>query len=374
MINLSAKQQAAAAAAITLLAVGFIVAVSFCLFILLGWFFIFFSRVFLPLAVAGILALMLKPYYEWLRKAVRFRLLAVALVFLTLLVPLVGFCWFFGSLVVQQATDLVRDIPHMLEHLQEKLEARWPEIEAYWEKHGLETRVRELVQEQGGAIARSLGQIGAGVLAAGVGIFRTVAGYLGWFVLPVYLGFFLMAQAPAKMNADGLLPFLKPETRRDVVYLATEFVKIVVAFFRGQIVIALLQGVMYAIGFALAGLKYGILIGFIMGLLNIVPYLGSMVGLAMSLPMAYFQPGGGWDQLMWTALVIVVVQAIEGNLLTPKIMGERTGLHPVLIIFAMFFWGTALNGIMGMILAIPLTAFAAVFWRLAKTRYIREIF
>ena len=71
-------------------------------------------------------------------------------------------------------------------------------------------------------------------------------------------------------------------------------------------------------------------------------------------------------------VVIAVVQTIEGYVLTPKIMGDRTGLHPMVIIIAMFFWGTAFGGILGMILAIPLTAFAVVFWRLAKEKYIQE--
>ena len=71
-------------------------------------------------------------------------------------------------------------------------------------------------------------------------------------------------------------------------------------------------------------------------------------------------------------IVFAVVQAVEGYILTPRIMGERTGLHPLVIIVAIFFWGSALNGIMGMILAIPLTAFLVVFWRLARERYIDE--
>ena len=72
-------------------------------------------------------------------------------------------------------------------------------------------------------------------------------------------------------------------------------------------------------------------------------------------------------------VVFLIVQMVEGYYLTPKIMGGRTGLHPMMIIFAIFFWGTALGGIMGMILAIPLTAFLVVFWRLAKEKYITEL-
>ena len=111
----------------------------------------------------------------------------------------------------------------------------------------------------------------------------------------------------------------------------------------------------------------------VLGFLNIIPYLGSMIGLAIGLPLAYFQQGGGWSLLAGVLIVFAIVQLIEGYLLTPRIMGERTGLHPMAIIFAVFFWGSALQGILGMILAIPLTAFLVVLWRLAREKYIGEL-
>jgi predicted PurR-regulated permease PerM len=110
-----------------------------------------------------------------------------------------------------------------------------------------------------------------------------------------------------------------------------------------------------------------------LGLLNIIPYLGSIVGLGVALPLAYLGDDGGIIRVALALVVFGVVQTIEGYLLTPKIMGNRTGLHPALIIFAVFFWGVALGGILGMILAIPLTAFAVVFWRLLKKKYITEV-
>ena len=130
---------------------------------------------------------------------------------------------------------------------------------------------------------------------------------------------------------------------------------------------------MFAIGFALVGLPYGIVIGMALGLLNIIPYLGSIAGLGVALPMAYFGTEGGVTRLVLVLIVFSAVQVIEGYFLTPRVMGNRTGLHPALIIFAVFFWGVALGGILGMMLAIPLTAFAVVFWRLLKKKYITEV-
>jgi len=112
-----------------------------------------------------------------------------------------------------------------------------------------------------------------------------------------------------------------------------------------------------------------LVLGLSLGILNIVPYLGTIIGLSIALPLAFLQPDGGMPLVGLVLLVFVIVQNIEGWFLTPRIMGEQTGLHPVMIIVAIFFWGTAFNGILGMILAVPLTAFFVTAWRLAKHKY-----
>jgi predicted PurR-regulated permease PerM len=129
------------------------------------------------------------------------------------------------------------------------------------------------------------------------------------------------------------------------------------------------MGVLLATGFSLIGLRFGLFLGLAVGVLNIVPYLGTMVGLAVVLPLAFFQPDGGWKLLGLAVLVEVAVQIIEAFFLTPKIMGATTGLHPMVIIVAILFWGTALGGFLGILLAVPLTAFFATAWRLAKHKY-----
>jgi predicted PurR-regulated permease PerM len=133
--------------------------------------------------------------------------------------------------------------------------------------------------------------------------------------------------------------------------------------------IGFIMGLLYAIGFSVVGLRFGAVIGMILGLLNIVPYLGSILGLVVTVPLALFQPEGGWHLVFLMLGVQVVVQNIEGFFLTPKIMSDRTGLHPVVVITAIFFWGTALDGVLGMVLAIPLTAFFVTAWRLAQRKY-----
>ena len=201
----------------------------------------------------------------------------------------------------------------------------------------------------------------------------SLAGLLSWAVLPVYLIFLLIAPPFSFDKLGEFMPYLKKDQREDVLFLIRQFVDIVVAFFRGQLTIAFAQGGMMAIGFSVVGLSYGFILGLLFGILNLVPYLGNLIGLMITIPLAWFQPDGGWGVLIGVLVTLGIVQVVESYVLTPRIMGKSTGLHPMAVIFAMFFWGTAMSGILGLILAIPLTAFLVVFWRLAKEKYLPKI-
>ena len=372
-MRLSERQQRAVATAVTILAAVVILCAVVAVLWLVAEFLKRFSSVFLPLAVGGVAALVFNPYFEWLRRRLRLpTVLALATVFVSILVPLVAFFWFFGALVVDQVTDLVGRLPEWWARVVEDIQERWPKVVRFFEENPWGQRIREAVEGQQAKLVSGLQGVGETALSAGAVLIRGLGTVLAWAVLPVYFAFFLMADPGKFANLERYLPFLKSETRKDLVYLAQEFVNMVVSFFRGQLIVALLQGLLFAIGFSVVGLRYGFVLGLVLGFLNIIPYLGSIVGLSVALPLALFQSGGGWILVAWVVGVFAVVQMIEGYLLTPKIMGDRTGLHPVAIIVAIFFWGSALNGILGMILAIPLTAFLVVAWRLAKEKYIQE--
>jgi predicted PurR-regulated permease PerM len=213
-------------------------------------------------------------------------------------------------------------------------------------------------------------------------VFKTAwTGLLGFFakmtylaVIPIYLFYFLSSNRNLIDELEKEISFLSESVKEDVVFLIREFVSILVSFFRGQLLIGLLMGVGYAIGFSISGLKFGITLGLLFGLLNIVPYLGSIVGIVIALLVAYLQPGGiaesgEWSVLLGCGVSFVAIQVIESYYLTPKIMGQQTGLHPVVVMVSIFFWGTALGGILGMIFGIPLTAFIIVAWRLLCRKY-----
>jgi predicted PurR-regulated permease PerM len=374
VLRLGSRQQAAVATALTLVAAAVIVAAV----IGVGWlgtqFLRRFSHVFLPLAVGAIAALVFHPYYRWLRKRLKLPTgLAVILIFLSILIPIVAFGWFFGAIAVHQISEMLTKLPDWWDKTAEEAKQRWPQVRQFFEENPWGQRLRTIAEGQREMVIDSLQSFGGKALSAGAGIARGIATLVTWAVLPVYFVFFLVAEPKKRLELDDLLPFLKPETRKDVSYLVTEFVNIVVAFFRGQLIIAFLQGVLFAIGFSVIGLRYGFVLGLLLGLLNIIPYLGSIIGLGIGLPLAYFQQGGGLLLVGLVLVVFTVVQLIEGYGLTPRIMGDRTGLHPIAIIVAVFFWGSALQGILGMILAIPLTAFLVVFWRLARDKYIGEL-
>ena len=373
-IELSPRQSATVGVAITALSAGVILLVVFGLFLLFARFVAVFSSVFLPLAVAVILALVMRPVQQVFQERMRLPPAAsVAAVFIAVLLPLAMFLWFFGALAVSQLTELARKLPELTSQAQAFVATHWPQVEKLWDQYGMAGRVQEFLSQEADSIVNAVRSMTRSAFSAGASAFRSVAAALSWFVLPVYLAFFLMTPPFPRKDWAELLPFLKEDTRKDVVYLVREFINIIVSFFRGQLIVALGQGLLFAIGFALVGLQHGFIIGLLLGFLNIIPYLGSMLGLAIALPLAFFQADGGPARLGLVMAVFVVVQLIEGYYLTPKVMGERTGLHPLMIIVALFFWGTAFDGIAGMILAIPLTAFLVVFWRLVKAKYITEI-
>ena len=197
-------------------------------------------------------------------------------------------------------------------------------------------------------------------------------GYIGFIVglgfVPLYLFFALLSGHRLKEHTRSALFLFTQERQKELVYLGQIFVDYVTAFFRGQLIIALVMGVMMAIGFTLIGLKAAIFFGLALGILSIVPYLGFLVGIVTVLPVAYLQPDGGGQLVMLVVAVIAITQLVESMLLTPKIMADRSGLHPVVVVVSILFWGTVLGGVVGMILAVPLTAFLLTLGEHIKSR------
>lgn len=341
-------------------------------FVLMGRLMGHFSSVLWPLATAGILALILRPAVDVLQRRLRLRRIpAVVVLYLAFVLVIAGLMLMITPPLVEQILSFIEFAPEFWKRAVAEAQMHYPEWVGFAERQMEKPAIRNMVENLGKEAQALLSQALPSLKAAGVGVLGVFAFVTQLAIVPIYLFFFLLSRQEPTRNLGDHLPFLKPDVRSDVVFLAREFIAIVVSFFRGQLVIGLIMGGLLALGFSLVGLKFGLFIGLALGILNIVPYLGTIIGLSVALPLAFLQPEGGWSLVAYVLGVFVAVQMIEGWFLTPKIMGDRTGLHPVTIIVAIFFWGTALNGIFGMILAIPLTAFFVTAWRLMKYKYFK---
>jgi len=360
-----------------------------CLFVLLffaGWgvyylslFLDSFASVLWPLAAAVILSVLLSPVVELFERTLGLRkslsiLLLYALVLLTC-----GFLlWGLGGQVLGQArefTEASADWPERVEQgiRQNISQENWNLVSSRFEQFKQEWRsALSALSNQAPRVAQSSTRLIKGAWDGLSSFFAQIACLA---IVPVYLFYFLSSKRNYLREFFGQVPFLRADVRDDLNYLALQFREIIEAFFRGQLIIGIMMGVGYAVGFTLCGLKFGLALGLLFGLLNVVPFLGSLVGFFTAFAVAYFQPGGigetgQYDVLVGCLLTFTMVQLIESYWLSPKVMGERTGLHPVAIIASVFFWGTVFGGLLGMIVGIPLTAFLIVAWRLIRQKYL----
>ncbi|MEO6005515.1 MAG: AI-2E family transporter [Opitutus sp.] len=370
---LGPTQRRIAAFALTLLAIFGSVALVVGALIVIGQSISFFSSVLWPLATAGVMALILRPVVEWLERRLRLRRLsAVIILYALFALAVTGLLIAVLPPLIDQTVSFVIYLPTLWESALMYIRAHYPQWVELVQQRLDNPTVRQISEGLVTQAQALFGEALPSLKAAGGGLMGVVVFVTHVAIIPVYLFFFLVARREPTHALPQHLSFLRPSVRDDIVFLIREFVSIIEAFFRGQLLIGLIMGALLAIGFTIIGLKFGLFIGLMLGVLNIVPYLGTIIGLTVTLPLAFFQPEGGWKLIGLVLLVKMIVQAVESWFLTPKIMGAQTGLHPAVVIIAIFFWGTAFDGILGMLLAIPLTAFFVTAWRLARFKYLRR--
>ncbi len=364
---LSPGQRTVTAMAATGVAAVLLIVVAFLALWMLREFISLFAFVIWPLAIAGILAVLLRPSVVRLEKWLKLsRVQAILVLYLFVGVACLTLGLLLVPLIISQLLDLAHTVPdfirNAIHHLREVL-AQYPDV--YQSVKGY------LNDKSWSAQFANASEHVITLLKAAPATMRTIFELAAAIaVIPVYLFFLLESNRNLSRDFRTQLSFLPTQLRDDVVFLSNEFANIMVSFFHGKLLIGLIMGVMKAIGFMFIGVQGGFVLGMFFGLLNIVPYLGSILGLAVVLPIAYFQPDGGWQLMIEAAGVFAVVQFLEAYYLTPKIMGHHTGLHPMVILLSIFFWGEALHGFLGLILAVPLTAFLVVAWRLLKSKYL----
>jgi predicted PurR-regulated permease PerM len=178
---------------------------------------------------------------------------------------------------------------------------------------------------------------------------------IGLVLIPIYAFYFLLEKRGIKSHWKDYLPIRNSHAKDELIFVLSAVNQYLIAFFRSQVLVALCNGIMYAIGFSIIGLDYALLLGFFAVLLTIIPFLGAVVVCIIGLLIAVMQ-SGDWYQPFLVLVVVVVVQSIEAFLISPKIMGHRVGLHPMIIIVAVIAGTTIFGGLIGGVLAIPFAA------------------
>ncbi|HRI14439.1 MAG TPA: AI-2E family transporter [Verrucomicrobiota bacterium] len=197
------------------------------------------------------------------------------------------------------------------------------------------------------AVRWALGQVGR--VASWFGLLA------GLFLVPVYAFFLLLEEKAIARSWTDYLPVANLDVKRETIFVLRSINDALIVFFRGQVLVAFCDGILYALGFLIIGLPYALLIGLMACFVTIIPFLGAALTCGTALIIALVQ-FGDWQHLVLVFAVFAVVQTIEGFVLVPKIVGDRVGLHPLMVIVALMLGTTLLGGILGGILAIPFTA------------------
>jgi predicted PurR-regulated permease PerM len=319
-----------------------------CVFIAFSW---LFSTVLMPFILGFAVAYLLNPL---IFKIERFKLKRKPASLLILL----SFFFLLFLVISVISPILFREMAEFAEELPNYLDKVWlsaqPFIENLQTQLGLETEDDMItsIKPHIGKIAEAGSGFLKHIISGGMAVFDFT---LTLFLTPI-VAYFLLKEWPKITEwVYGLMPRDHENTLKNL--LSQIDIKLS-GFVRGQLSVCAVIGILYAIALMIAGLKYGFFIGLLAGALSVIPLVGSVVGLLISVMVAWFQ-SGDISYVGIIAIIFFVGQIIEGNLLTPKLVGDSVGLHPLWIIFSLMAGGSVF-GIMGMFLAVPIAAIVGV--------------
>jgi predicted PurR-regulated permease PerM len=321
-----------------------------------------FSTILLPFVAGMALAYFLDPVADWLERRGLSRMAATTLILLAFVILLVLALIIVIPLLATQATDFAEKVPGYITSLQQLVADPNSTVMPEWMK-GQIGALKENVAKYAGEGASFLAGVFVQIWASG----KALVDILSLLVITPVVAFYILLDWDKMVaKVDGWVP-------RDWVgvvrRLAGEMDHAIAGFVRGQGTICLVLAILYGGSLSLAGLNFGLLIGIVAGLISFIPYLGSLVGLVLSVGVALVQ---FWPDYPWILLIAGIFfagQIIDGYVLQPKLIGERVGLHPVWLMFALLAFG-ALFGFVGLMVAVPASASIAVLVRYAISRYL----
>lgn len=377
-------------AALTGLALLVVVALVCAVLFGLGAVFVALEPVLLPVVIAGFLAYLLSPGVALVQRRMPKRIWAVVTVMSLAGVLLVGLGCAIVPPLVQQTGELVTKREQILVSVVEAGKAQLSEnrllqksVDVLYSKMLKDARASELPPEdyenlsqemtyEGKLIAilsfnsSYLTEKAIGWLTAGTRALSGVSmAFIGAIMVPVFLFYFLLESAGIAKNWHTVLPIRRSAFREEVVGTLQEINNYIISFVRGQMLVSVIDGVILAIALKIMGLPYAITIAAAAALLGIIPYLGMISTWIPAALIAWFT----WHDVSHVVIVSVIfgcVSQFDGWVLQPRIVGSRVKMHDLTVMFSVLFWSYVIGGVVGALLAVPLTASVKVIF----TRYI----
>lgn len=312
--------------------------------------------VILPFVVGGAIAYFLDPVADRLQRAGLGRAAATTLISLLALLVMVALVLAVIPTLVNQMTALVNAAPDIVRRLQDFLTTQFPDLADNT------STIRQSLAELGDTIKSKGLELANSVIGSAMSVLDAV---LFIVIVPVVAFYMLLDwdRMIARINE-----FLPRDHAPVIRHLASEIDRVLAAFVRGQMTVCLVLGAYYAVALALAGLQFGLVVGAIAGAITFIPYVGALVGGALAIGLALFQFWGDWVSIGIVAAIFAFGQFLEGNVITPRLVGNSVGLHPVWLLFALSAFGS-MFGFVGMLVAVPVAASIGVLVRFASGRY-----
>jgi predicted PurR-regulated permease PerM len=318
------------------------------------------SEILLPFVAGLAIAYLLTPLTDRIEKAGVNRLAAALMIITLVVLVLVYLILLVAPIIGGQLSSFIENIPGYVTRLQSLLsDPSRPWVQKLvGVGFNADKSIGDLVTQGVGWLTAFLKSLWSGGRAL-VSLFSLVV------VTPVVAFYLIYDWHRMIRTAESWVPVRQRATVRR---LAREIDAAIAGFVRGQTAVCLILGSFYAVALTLSGLNFGLLIGLISGVITFVPYVGSMTGLILALGVAVAQFWPQWTSIAVVLGIFLVGQFLEGNVLSPKLVGESVGLHPIWVIFALLAFGY-LFGIVGLLVAVPLAATIGVLARFALERY-----